>query len=223
MTVDEASLLCESQGLSRTKKTIRGWARNGHVASHKQTTATGAMWVLDASELKAKIKAELEFAKQQAEVRKGANHGEPVQTGSYRREPVQTRSNRSEPVRTSMETGVDSSGDRSALRETIRSLTNQIQTLSIDVKWRDKMLDKLSTDNEALLGQLHGQARYIGHLETDLLRLGGEPDQQFLAAPEAKGAASFPEILVPDQSIDPSSPTRSAEPNQHVQGNPDMV
>jgi len=65
----------------------------------------------------------------------------------------------------------------------VKELENEVMRLKIDVGWRDKLLDKLEADIKLGQETLHGQARYIGHLESDLLRLGGKPDQAFLAAP----------------------------------------
>lgn len=178
MTVNEAALHCQNFGLSRTRKTVRSWAKNGHVMARKQTTAHGEMWVLEVEELTAKIKAELEFAEQS---RKGSEASEPVHTSANPSEPVQARSHPSEPVRKEPEE------DENPVAESkIRSLESQIQTLTIDIRWRDQMLDKLNRDNERMFDSLQGQARYIGHLETDLLRLGGQPDQKFLSAPTAR-------------------------------------
>ena len=44
-------------------------------------------------------------------------------------------------------------------------------------------MDFLSKQNEEGQRQLLSQSRYIGHLETKLLQLGGTPDQTFLEAP----------------------------------------
>ena len=42
--------------------------------------------------------------------------------------------------------------------------------------------------NEILLDEVKGQSRYIGHIETNLIKLGGKTDQAFLKAPVPKSA-----------------------------------
>lgn len=205
LTVDEASLLCFELGLNRTKKTIRSWARNDHVQSRKQTTQHGEMWILERGELIAKINSEKEFAAQQEQTRTTPDPSEPVRAGTNRSEPVRTRSNPSEPVRNEPESEVEDG----KTRDEIRSLKNRVQALTVDVRWRDQMLDRMTRENEKMFDNLQGQARYIGHLETDLMRLGGAPDAQFLAAPatgkndglEAGGTIQPPseDRLHPDQ------------------------
>ncbi|MEP3422883.1 MAG: hypothetical protein ABJN35_14175 [Erythrobacter sp.] len=185
LTVDEASFLCKEMGLDRTKKTMRNWAKNDHVTARKQTTHHGEMWVLEKPELVAKIKAELEFARQRkADI--------PFQDPSTHERNIPNLSGRvrnvpedSAPVWKEAESVSRDAGDLDA-RDQIRSLKTQIQALSVDVQWRDKMLDRLTRENERMLENMHGQARYIGHLESDLLRLGGAPDQQFLQAPKVQ-------------------------------------
>lgn len=185
LTVDEAALLCGQMGLNRTKKTMRNWAKHDHVTARKQTTHHGQMWVLEKSELISKIKAELEFAEQHRAGQAFPETSDPVRNGAEPSGTGRTLPNLSESVRKEAEavsrgTSEAISGDR------VRSLETQIQTLTVDVKWRDQMLDKLTRENERALENLQGQARYIGHLESDLLRRGGKPDQQFLAAPQVE-------------------------------------
>ena len=178
LTVKEASLLCADMGLNRTTKTIRSWARQGHVKASKQTTQNGEMWVLDKDELITKIKAELEFKEQQEQVQTSVNHNlnpsEPVQTRADQFEPVRTGANPSEPFHTHTEIPGN---------DEIKALQSQIQVLQIDVAWRDKMLEKLERENEKGKESLMAQARFIGHLETKLERLGGAADQKYLDAP----------------------------------------
>jgi len=79
-----------------------------------------------------------------------------------------------------------------------------VQALTIDVRWRDQMLDKITRDNEKMFDNLQGQARYIGHLETDLMRSGGAPDAQFLAAP----STNKNDDAKPGEAVQPSSEER---------------
>ena len=80
----------------------------------------------------------------------------------------------------------------------IKALQSQIQVLKIDVGWRDKLIEKLERENEKGNESLMAQARFIGHLETKLERLGGAPDQKYLEAPipSSSGSQSVePEII----------------------------
>ena len=178
LTVKEASLLAHEMGLNRTTKTIRTWARQGHVKATKQTTQNGEMWVLDKQELATKINAELEFMAQAEQVltlpNQRPNTSEPVQTRANPSEPVRTSTDQSEPVHL---------GSNHSERADIKALQSQIQVLKVDVAWRDKMLEKLERENEKGNDSLMAQARFIGHLETKLERLGEAPNQKYLDAP----------------------------------------
>jgi len=68
-------------------------------------------------------------------------------------------------------------------------------TLSIDVGWREEALNRLREENEKGRDTLQAQARYIGHLESDLMRLGGKPDQTFLSAPKPQEHRTEPETV----------------------------
>jgi len=179
LTVDQAFLACQRAGLARTKKTIRSWARNEHVEGQKQTTPTGERWMVEETSLSVKIKAELEFQAQSQ--------------GSS--EPVQTRANPSEPVRTMDEpvrTGADAyeprrteakEGEQQQARAEVEDLRRELRSLEIDKAVRDRQIDFLTEQNAEGQKNLLSQSRYIGHLETQVLQLGGAPDQTFLTAP----------------------------------------
>lgn len=182
MTVDQAFASCQAAGLNRTKKTIRSWCRHEHVESQKQTTPTGERWMVEASSLEVKIRSELEFQQPNPEVQTGANPSEPVQTQD---EPVrtrpdpfvqpQTRSNHDEHAQT-----------RENPPEILRQLETKIRSLEIDKAVRDKQIEFITKQNEEGQQSLLSQSRYIGHLETQVMRLGGQPDQSFLQAPVAR-------------------------------------
>lgn len=213
LTISEASLLAAEMGLDRTHKTIRSWCRKGDLIAEKQTTRTGDRWVADRDSLITKINFELEFKEQQARTL-----SEPVQTGSDRFEPVRTSSDQSGHVQTSantfdgqkqgFQTGENPDEpevDLSAQAE-IKALKAKIMTLSIDVGWREEALKRLREDNEKGQETLHAQARYIGHLESDLMRLGGKPDQTFLSAPKPqesvlKSNPLEPEVVAPQRPL----------------------
>jgi len=185
LTVAEASLLCSQMGLDRTTKTIRSWARSNHVTAQKKSTSTGEMWVLDRESLETKINTEIEYREQTAKVQTRTNLSELVQTHPDQSEQVRTRTDPFElkeghKQSQSTTNGIPNPSEQARIRE----LESQNQSLRIDVAWRDKMLEKVTAENEKGQDTLHAQARYIGHLESDLLRLGGKPDQTFLAAPK---------------------------------------
>ncbi len=190
LTVKEASLLCAEMGLNRTSKTIRSWARRGHVEATKQTTRNGEMWVLDKDELVTKIKAELEFKEQQGQVQTSANHdpniSEPVQTRADQFEPVRTGANPSE--RQAMNRGepqADMASDSQILE-----LEAQVRSLEIDKGVRDQHIKFLTEQNKTEHDLALRQNKYIGHLETKVYALGDKPDLKFLDAPKP----SEPEI-----------------------------
>lgn len=181
ITVDEAFVECQQAGLNRTKKTIRSWCRHEHVEGKKQTTPTGERWMLEATSLQVKIKSELDFLMQSDEVLQRSNQGEQVRTEDT---PVQTSANPSEPVRTSpnqQEQVLDS-----VSKKRISELENEIRSLEIDKAVRDRHVDFLSEQNKEGQQNLLSQSRYIGHLETKVLQLGGKPDLTFLKPPTAQ-------------------------------------
>ena len=96
LTISESSVLCSRMSLSRTSKTIRSWARNGHVEARKKSTAHGDMWILDKASLLTKIQTEIEYRDQAAAVQTRVNESAPVQTSTDPSEPVQTRSGQPE-------------------------------------------------------------------------------------------------------------------------------
>jgi hypothetical protein len=192
-TVDQAFIACQEAGLDRTKKTIRSWARNEHVEAQKQTTPTGERWMLEKASLMVKISSELEFRIQP----------EPVQTRTYLTEPVhamdepvRTRTHQFDHVRTEVEKGVPT--HTSNENEDVKGLRSQLRSIEIDKAVRDKQIEFLTKQNEEGQNNLLSQSRYIGHLETQVLQLGGAPDHTFLNAP-IHAKEHDPEILNPHQ------------------------
>lgn len=195
LSVDQAFLACQAEGLDRTKKTIRSWARNEHVEAQKQTTPTGERWMLEKTSLSVKIRSELEFQAQ------SSVHSEPVQTRSHLSEPVHAKD---EPVRTRSETfeqgRTEANPDEpsEAVIAELETLRRELRSLEIDKAVRDRQIDFLTDQNATGQKNLLSQSRYIGHLETQVLQLGGAPDQTFLQAPiEREGAPQ--EIVNPRQ------------------------
>ncbi|MDB4020165.1 hypothetical protein N9491_06085 [Planktomarina temperata] len=175
LTVDASYAACIDAGLDRTKKTIRQWCRQEHIDCQKQTTPTGERWMIEKTSLETKIRLELEFQRQFEQVQTSAYSSEPVRT---RDEPVQTRTDRFEQPQTGT--------NYPANTEDIIKLEAQIKSLEIDKAVRDQHISFLTSQNEKGQQDLLSQSRYIGHLETKVLALGGEPDSKFLAAPVAE-------------------------------------
>ena len=177
LTVDQAFLECQQAGLDRTKKTIRSWARNEHLEAQKQTTPTGERWMVEKASLAVKIRAELEFQRPSEPVQTSAHPSKPVQTKD---EPVRTRADQFDQARTHTN---QHEPQKTASDEDLRGLHAQIRSLEIDKAVRDRQIDFLTAQNEEGQKGLLSQSRYIGHLETQVLQLGGTPDQRFLQAP----------------------------------------
>ena len=184
VSVDEAFVLCQQAGLNRTKKTIRTWARKDHVDAEKQITPTGEQWMLDSASLDVKIKAELEF---QARAEIGTNYRHPSAPPSER---VQTTN---DPVRTSSD-----AFEPAPISAGTSKMEAEIESLRFDKATRDAKIEFLTQQNREWQQAMMGQSRYIGHLETKLVRLGGQADQTFLEAPVPERPIE-PEIVNPNQ------------------------
>ena len=105
--------------------------------------------------------------------------------------------------------GADTSGQPS-----IRDLEDQILLLTNDIEWRNQLLKDQKMTNQILMDEVKGQSRYIGHLETNVLRLGGNTDQAFLAAPVPKSGVSE-DVKLADESVSPEIiQDRSPNPDQ---------
>ena len=179
VTADQAFQICHEHDLPRTKKTIRQWCRQGHVEAQKQTTPTGERWVLDEASLLVKIEAEKQMQAQFAPMQRGANPSEPLQDNDFQNrmsEPVRPSAHTSEPVHT----GADPSE-----QVRVEALESKLRSLEIDKAVRDKQIEFLTKQNAEGHENLLSQSRYIGHLETQVMQLGGRPDQTFLVAPRA--------------------------------------
>lgn len=174
LTIDQAYLLCQEHELPRTKKTIRQWCRQNHVTGQKQTTQNGERWVLDEASLLVKIEAEKQMRASMAQVQTGADQFGQVRTSTDSSEPV--------------------------LAEQISELESKVRSLEIDKAVRDKHVEFLSKQNDEGQKNLLSQSRYIGHLETQVLQLGGKPDAKFLQPPTAQ---SDPDFETPNPSQQP--------------------
>ena len=221
LTIAEASLLAAEMGLDRTHKTIRSWCRKGDVIAEKQTVQNGDVWVLDKDSLITKVNFEIEVRDQKERTR---TLSEPVQTGSDQFEPVRTSADRSRSIQARTKTlnghkqGEEEDANHAepqgiSVDSQIRQLENKVMTLSIDVGWREEALNRLREENENGRDTLQAQARYIGHLESDLMRLGGTPDQTFLSAPKPQEHRTEPE----------NAPESNAEIVQPQRPHPDQT
>lgn len=72
----------------------------------------------------------------------------------------------------------------------VRDLEDQILILKTDLKWRDQVISEQKQANQIFLDEVKGQSRYIGHIETKLMKLGGTTNQAFLEAPVPKSGRS---------------------------------
>ena len=162
--------------------------------AQKQTTPTGDRWMVEKNSLDVKIRYELDFQRSGAGVQTSANRFEPAHP---KIEPVRTRANQDEPQQTgSKESEPYSSGE--AKGQDIDALRSKVRSLEIDKAVRDSQIEFLNAQNEKGQTSLLAQSRYIGHLETQVLQLGGKPDQQFLEAPMPN-----PEHVVEPEVVDP--------------------
>ena len=208
--------------LSRTSKTIRSWARNGHVEARKKSTAHGDMWILDKASLLTKIQTEIEYRDQAAAVQTRVNESAPVQTSTDPSEPVQTRSGQPESENGQEQSSYEGSntsepGSHGSEQARIRELESEVMTLKIDKGWRDEILKKQAEELSRGQESLHAQARYIGYLEGDLKRLGVTPDQTFLAAPTPKNAKTEPNRVVEPEVVAQQRPHPNQRPFPHGQ------
>jgi len=135
--------------------------------------------MVEETSLIVKIQSELEFLQYKPDVQTGANlsklvqtQPEPVRMGADQYEHAQTRPHEREPERSSV---------NPSKREL--ELETQVRSLEIDKAVRDKQIEFFTKQNEEGQTSLLSQSRYIGHLETQVMRLGGQPDQAFLQAP----------------------------------------
>lgn len=134
--------------------------------------------MVEKNSLAVKIRSELEFQAQSEPVQTRSNAYEPVRTGAEgfeqvrtKEDPVRTRTNHREPEH-------DGENDSN-----LKGLRTKVRSLEIDKAVRDKQVEFLTAQNEEGQKNLLSQSRYIGHLETQVLQLGGAPDQTFLEAP----------------------------------------
>lgn len=181
LTAKEASQYCYENGIPRSVKSLRRWCANSDIEAQKRQVSNKQKWFIDRASLDIKIQEELEFLKHSEKPRPqpemSLGHA-PNISGHERTQADTPGHERTQP-------------DAPNLPQ-IRDLEDQILLLKNDIKWRDQLLKDQKNTNTILMDEVKGQSRYIGHLETNVLRLGGNTDQAFLAAPVPKSGVSEP-------------------------------
>lgn len=205
LTVKEASQYCLEMNLPRSTKTLRRWCAKEDIEAQKRQTGHGEKWFIDRESLEIKIKEELEFLKHSETPL--PHPDQPVGQGSDMSGHERTGADvsghgRSRPDVSAQD--VDTPG-----QPNMRDLQDQVLLLKNDIQWRDQVLKDQKNANLILMDEVKGQSRYIGHLETNVLRLGGKTDQAFLAAPVPKSGMSedmneatgmpAPEVIQPER------------------------
>lgn len=202
LSVKEASIHCYKMDLPRSTKSLRRWCTKEEVEAQKRKTSHGEKWFIDRESLEIKIKEELEFLKLSEkpflQPEQSAGHT-PDMSPHDRTQADVTGHERSQ---TDASGHVRTQLDKQSQPQ-IRDLEDQVLLLKHDIKWRDQALKDQKNANMILTDEVKGQSRYIGHLETNVLGLGGKTDQTFLAAPtpikerERSEPAVEPEIVPP--------------------------
>ena len=198
-------MLCYEMKLPRSTKSLRRWCAKEEIEAQKRKVSNTEKWFIDRKSLEIKIKEELEFLKHSETPDPGVG-----QTNGHRAD-MSGHDRSQADISAHERTRPDTSAykvDTSAKPE-IRDLEDQILLLKKDVEWRNQLLKDQKNANVILMDEVKGQARYIGHLETNVLRLGGKTDQAFLAAPVPNSSVSedvtitaemeTPEIIQNDQ------------------------
>ena len=178
LTIKEATLHCHNLGLPRSTKSLRRWCAKSEIEAQKRQMAKGEKWFIERESLEIKIKEELEFLKHSEKPIPSPEQssGQGLDMSAHDRTRPDTSAQR-----------VDTPG-----RLNVRDLEDQISLLKHDIQWRDQLLKDQKNVNLVLMDEVKGQSRYIGHLETKVMRLGERPDQTFLAAPVPKSGVSEP-------------------------------
>jgi len=222
LTVKEASLLCFEMGLPRSTKSIRRWCRFENIEAQKRHVANTQKWFIDRNSLEIKVKEELEFLQhsdRQAPMQVNVEGQSSDTTGHDRTGAVisgleQTRLDASGHERPQADTSSYRAGHSAdvSTEAYIHELEHEIQSLKIDVAVNDRLKDQFKDEYLKGANTLHAQARYIGHLENDLLRLGGEPNEKFLTAPTPKEQGDSSDQVIEPEIINETRP----HPNQQT-------
>lgn len=212
LTVKEASQHCYQLKLPRSIKTIRRWCLNENIEAQKRKVGKGEMWFIDRESLEIKIKEELEFLKHSNESNSNAfpqdGHSPNISTRERLQADIGSNGRTQAPISAY---GMDMSG-----QSKISEFEEKIASLKIDVAVNAKLAEEFK--EQYLKGQkvLQAQSRYIGHVETQILKLGGSTDLTFLDAPVPKSRRSEDIEMTPE----PINPEIIQNQNPHSdQGN----
>lgn len=186
LTVKQASQYCYDMGLPRSTKSIRRWCQLENIEAQKRQVANTEKWFIDQKSLEIKIKEELEFLKQSDTQPDTTGH----QTDMSRYD--QTRPDVSGYGRTQADTSGHKGGQRpdASSAKRLEDLQDEIMSLKVDVAVKSEQANQFK--KLFLEGQktIQAQSRYIGHVETKILRMGGTTDQTFLEAPVPESGRS---------------------------------
>lgn len=186
LTVKQASQYCYELGLPRSTKSIRRWCQFENVDAQKRQVANTEKWFIDQKSLEIKIEEELEFLKQSNSQQNELGHQTDMSGYDQARPGVSGHER----------THADMSGHRVGQRpdefieDNASSLEEVIASLKIEVRFNEKMTEQFKKQYLKSQEALIAQSRYIGHIETQILKLGGTTDQAFLKAPVPKSDLS---------------------------------
>jgi hypothetical protein len=148
LTVAEAVLYCADQGLPRTPKTLRKWARrsslfpdDAELNVRREDVENGDRWIIERGSLDRKIEQERELMARRADepVRTGADPSGPVRTGSLAQTQAQPDAAAPEPA----QTGANQSEPAPAQTEIIEALHDRIEDLKAEVAfYREELTDR---------------------------------------------------------------------------------
>jgi len=179
LTVKQASQFCYEMGLPRSTKSIRRWCQFENVDAQKRQVANTEKWFIDQGSLEIKIKEELEFLKQSDS--QPNTHGQQADMTGY----DHTRPDISGHKRTQADMSGHEGGQRpdAPSVKRLEDLQDEIVSLKVDVAVKSEQANQFK--KLFLEGQktIQAQSRYIGHVETKILKMGGTTDQAFLEAP----------------------------------------
>lgn len=189
LTIKAASLHCNQMGLPRSTKSLRRWCSKEEVEAQKRKVSNTEKWFIDRESLEIKISEELEFLKHSEKPLPQPNQQTEYTTDISTHDRTQADASALD------RSQADTSGrERTQVdrpnKSTIRDLEDQVLILETDKEWRNQVMSEQKQALEKALEKSEAQSRYIGHLETKVMRLGERPDQTFLAAPVPKSGHS---------------------------------
>lgn len=209
ISVKQASGICIQNQLPRSLKSIRRWCANGDIEAEKRPNGRTEQWFINRESLEIKIKEELEFLKQSER-----SFPQPENLTEHRPDMI-GRDRSQADVSAHEHSQADTSGQAGKQRpdvsgtKHIEKLQDEIMSLKVDVAVKSeqaKQFQKLFLEGQKTI---QAQSRYIGHVETKILNMGGTTDQSFLEAPVPKSGLSAdadnqvevinPEIVQGDQ------------------------